>query len=180
MRRIESRINTRSESYKANRTHNLRVREEFLAMMHDVRHVRPERDVKRLRDQGKLLVRERLDLLLDPGTPFLELSPLAANHAKYDAHIKGAGIVSGIGVVNGREVMVLANDGASRVAQCIPWAPGSRSAPSGSRWRTACQSSTWSTARALTCPCRWISSMRADTCSTANAACRPPAWSRSR
>ena len=110
MRRIESRINTRSESFQTNRAHNLRVREEFLAMMQDVRHHRPERDIKRLRDQGKLLVRERLDLLLDPGTPFLELSPLAANHAKYDAHIKGAGVVSGIGVVNGREVMVLAND----------------------------------------------------------------------
>lgn len=110
MRRIESRINTRSESFQANRAHNLRVRAEFLGMMQDVRHHRPERDIKRLRDQGKLLVRERLDLLLDPGTPFLELSPLAANHAKYDAHIKGTGVVSGIGVVNGREVMVLAND----------------------------------------------------------------------
>ncbi|CAM3295771.1 acyl-CoA carboxylase subunit beta [Cupriavidus taiwanensis] len=120
MRRIESRISTRSESYKANREHNLRLRDEFRATMHDARHVRAERDVKRLRDQGKLLVRERLDLLLDPDTPFLELSPLAANHAQYDAHIKGAGIVSGIGVVNGREVMVLANDSAIKGGAVYP------------------------------------------------------------
>lgn len=110
MRRIESRINTRSESFRANREHNLKVKAEFESITHEVQHVRPERDVKRLRDQGKLLVRERIDLLLDPGTPFLELSALAANRADYDAHIKGAGMVSGIGVVNGREVLVLAND----------------------------------------------------------------------
>jgi 3-methylcrotonyl-CoA carboxylase beta subunit len=110
MRRIESRVNPRSESFRANREHNLRVKAELDALNHDVRHVRPERDVKRLRDQGKLLVRERVDLLLDPGTPFLELSALAANRADYDAHIKGAGLVCGIGVVGGREVMVVAND----------------------------------------------------------------------
>ena len=110
MRRIESRINTRSETYQAYRAHNLRLRDELNERLHDVRQVRPERDIKRLRDQGKLLVRERLDLLLDPGTPFLELSALAANHAHYDAHIKGAGMVCGIGIVNGREVMVVAND----------------------------------------------------------------------
>ncbi|HUN91971.1 MAG TPA: carboxyl transferase domain-containing protein [Burkholderiaceae bacterium] len=110
MRRIESRIDTRSAAFRANRDHNLRLKAEFDALTRDVRHERAERDVKRLRDQGKLLVRERIDLLLDPGTPFLELSTLAANRADYDAHIKGAGIVTGIGVVNGREVMVVAND----------------------------------------------------------------------
>jgi 3-methylcrotonyl-CoA carboxylase beta subunit len=110
MRRIDSRINTRSETFRANQQHHLRLKAELQALTHEVRQVRPERDVKRLRDQGKLLVRERLELLLDPGSPFLELSALAANRADYDAHIKGAGMVSGIGVVNGREVLVLAND----------------------------------------------------------------------
>lgn len=110
MRRIESRINTRSETFKANKAHHLQVKAELDALNAEVRNARPDRDVKRLRDQGKLLIRERLDLLLDPGSPFLELSTLAANRADYDAHIKGAGMVSGIGVVNGREVLVLAND----------------------------------------------------------------------
>lgn len=110
MRRIETRINTASAEFKANREHNLGVRADFRARMDDVRMVRPERDIKRLRGLGKLLVRERLDLVLDPGTPFLELSALAAGLADYDSEIKGAGMVTGIGVVNGREAMVVAND----------------------------------------------------------------------
>jgi 3-methylcrotonyl-CoA carboxylase beta subunit/propionyl-CoA carboxylase len=59
--------------------------------------------------QGKLFVRERLDRLLDPGAPFLELSPLAA-HELYDGEAPGAGLVTGVGRVAGREVVVVAND----------------------------------------------------------------------
>ena len=65
-------------------------------------------------DRGKMLVRDRVDRLLDPGSPFLELSPLAA-YAMYgrpdeEYAVPGAGIVTGIGRVAGREVMVIAND----------------------------------------------------------------------
>src|SRR3954468_13512863 len=64
-------------------------------------------------DRGKLLVRERVDRLLDPGSPFLELSPLAA-HELYGAPgqspVPSAGSVAGIGRVSGREVVVVAND----------------------------------------------------------------------
>jgi acetyl-CoA carboxylase carboxyltransferase component len=63
----------------------------------------------RHRSQGKLTVRERLDRLLDPGTPFLELSPLAACDL-YDGDAPGAGIVTGVGRVSGREVLLVAND----------------------------------------------------------------------
>ena len=59
--------------------------------------------------QGKLPVRKRLDLLLDPGTPFLELSSLAAA-GMYDDAAPGAGLVTGVGVVSGRECLVIAND----------------------------------------------------------------------
>ncbi|MCC7441593.1 MAG: methylcrotonoyl-CoA carboxylase [Bdellovibrionales bacterium] len=59
--------------------------------------------------RGKLFVRDRVKKLLDPGTPFLELSPLAA-HGLYEDQAPGAGVVTGIGVVHGREVMVVAND----------------------------------------------------------------------
>jgi 3-methylcrotonyl-CoA carboxylase beta subunit len=59
--------------------------------------------------RGKLLVRERVRLLLDPHTPFLELSALAAG-GLYDDEVPGAGLVTGIGVVHGREVVVVAND----------------------------------------------------------------------
>ncbi len=63
----------------------------------------------RHREQGKMPVRERVERLLDPGSPFLELSPLAAI-GLYDGHAHGAGLVTGIGRVSGREVMVVAND----------------------------------------------------------------------
>ncbi len=60
-------------------------------------------------DRGKLLVRDRVDRLLDPGSPFLELSPLAAT-GMYDDAVPSAGIVTGIGRISGRECVVVAND----------------------------------------------------------------------
>jgi acetyl-CoA carboxylase carboxyltransferase component len=68
---------------------------------------------QRQESQGKLFVRERIDRLLDAGSPFLELSPLAAWGMYEDqapGGIPGAGIVTGIGRVAGREVMIVAND----------------------------------------------------------------------
>jgi 3-methylcrotonyl-CoA carboxylase beta subunit len=65
--------------------------------------------VERHRSRGKLLARERVDLLLDPGSAFLELGALAAN-GLYDDEAPGAGIVTGIGVVEGQECVIVAND----------------------------------------------------------------------
>ena len=59
--------------------------------------------------RGKLLPRDRVDALLDPGTPFLELSPMAA-HGMYRGDVPGAGIITGIGVVTGQPWMVVVND----------------------------------------------------------------------
>ena len=68
-----------------------------------------ERAVELHRSRGKLLARERIEGLVDANTPFLELSPLAA-WDMYDGEEASAGIVTGVGVVHGKEVMVLAND----------------------------------------------------------------------
>ena len=65
--------------------------------------------LERHRAQGKLPVRERIDRILDPGSPFLELSPLAA-WGMYEDDAPGAGLVTGIGRVSGREVLIVAND----------------------------------------------------------------------
>ncbi|WP_420404177.1 acyl-CoA carboxylase subunit beta [Nisaea sp.] len=65
--------------------------------------------VERHRSRGKLLVRERIDLLVDPGTAFMELSSLAA-YGQYGGDVPGAGIVTGIGIVHGLPCMVIAND----------------------------------------------------------------------
>ncbi|KAL0580060.1 hypothetical protein V5O48_001919 [Marasmius crinis-equi] len=64
---------------------------------------------ERMRSKGKKIPRERLSLLLDPHTPFLELSSLAADNV-YGEHIPGAGLITGIGRVSGRECMVIVND----------------------------------------------------------------------
>ncbi|HYF60263.1 MAG TPA: carboxyl transferase domain-containing protein [Burkholderiaceae bacterium] len=109
MRRIDSMLDVRSADFVANREHNERLARELHAMQDRARHERPERDLQRLARQDKLFVRERLRRLLDPGTPFLELSTLAAN-MDYDGEVPGAGIVTGIGVVSGREVMIHASD----------------------------------------------------------------------
>ena len=68
-----------------------------------------ERAVERHHKRGKLLARERIERLCDPGAPFLELSPLAAEEL-YDGAAPSAGIVTGVGVVHGRRCVVVAND----------------------------------------------------------------------
>ncbi|GAA5066897.1 acyl-CoA carboxylase subunit beta [Streptomyces similanensis] len=74
--------------------------------------------VDRHRGRGKLLARERVELLLDPDTPFLELSPLAAWGSEYTV---GASLVTGIGVVEGVECLITANDPTVRGGASNPW-----------------------------------------------------------
>jgi 3-methylcrotonyl-CoA carboxylase beta subunit len=74
---------------------------------------------ERHRARGKLLARDRIDLLLDPGAPFLEFSALAA-YDMYGGEVPGAGIVSGIGRVSGRECVILANDATVRGGTYYP------------------------------------------------------------
>ena len=109
MRRLKSNIDTQSAEFRSYEHHFLKLMAEFNERQRQARYDRPERDLKRLRSQNKLLVRERIDLLLDPGTPFLELSTLGANMA-YNGTVPSAGVVSGVGIVSGREIMVMASD----------------------------------------------------------------------
>jgi acetyl-CoA carboxylase carboxyltransferase component len=78
-----------------------------------------ERAVERHRSRGKLLARERIDRLVDPGTTFLELNALAAWDV-YDNQAPSAGIVTGIGVVEGRECVVVANDATVKGGSYFP------------------------------------------------------------
>ena len=109
MKRIESKLNVASAEFQANAAHNRRLADEFRDRQRRARDDRPQRDIDRLRSQNKLLVRERIALLLDPGTPFLEFSSLAANEA-YDGDVPGAACVTGIGIVSGRECVINAGD----------------------------------------------------------------------
>ena len=77
-----------------------------------------EKYVERHRKRGKLLARERIELLLDPDSPFLELSPLAAWGSDFPV---GASVITGIGVVEGVECMIVANDPTVRGGSSNPW-----------------------------------------------------------
>ena len=109
MRRIQSRINTQSSEYQENIKANESRLAEFHRRQEAARYTRPQRDLDRLARQEKMLPRQRLEMLLDPGTPFLELSTLAAGEL-YDGDAPSAGCITGIGIVAGREVVIHAND----------------------------------------------------------------------
>jgi 3-methylcrotonyl-CoA carboxylase beta subunit len=91
------------------REKHLELIAELEAELERVRAGGGRKAVERHRGRGKLTARERIEGLCDPGTPFLELSPLAA-HGIYDDAAPGAGIVSGIGTVEGRRCVIAAND----------------------------------------------------------------------
>ena len=115
---LRTSVDPSSEGYQANRAALL----EKLAAL-DADHAKAvggggEKYVKRHHDRGKLLVRERIELLLDPGAPFLELSPLAAWGSDYTV---GASVVTGIGVVNGVECMINGSDPTVRGGASNPY-----------------------------------------------------------
>src|SRR3989440_11660518 len=78
-----------------------------------------ERAIERHRSRGKLLARERIDRLVDPDTAFLELSPLAAWDL-YGGQAPAAGIVTGVGIVEGRECLIVANDATVKGGSYFP------------------------------------------------------------
>jgi 3-methylcrotonyl-CoA carboxylase beta subunit len=105
----KSLINTGSEDFRLRYAHNKAMAADLRRMQEEARYKRPQRDLDRLAKQGKMTPRARLKKLLDPGTPFLELSTLAANKA-YGGEAPGASNITGIGVVSGREVLIHADD----------------------------------------------------------------------
>ena len=109
MFRIESKIDTNSAIFKENAENNRAFHAEFAERLRKVKLGGSEKARKRHVDRGKLLPRDRVARLLDKNSPFLELSPLAA-HDMYGNDAPSAGIITGIGTVHGRQVMVIAND----------------------------------------------------------------------
>jgi acetyl-CoA carboxylase carboxyltransferase component len=106
---LESHLDTKSAEFQANHARMDGLVAELRERLVLARAGGGPEAVKRHREQGKLLVRERIERLLDPSTPFLEIGALAA-FGLYDGAAPSAGIVTGIGRVRGREVMVVAND----------------------------------------------------------------------
>jgi acetyl-CoA carboxylase carboxyltransferase component len=109
MERLETRIRADEPAVQANRERMLQLSRELQDRQRRVREGGGESALRRHREQGKLTVRERLDRVLDPGSPFLELSPLAGWDL-YENDAPGAGLVTGIGRISGREILIVAND----------------------------------------------------------------------
>src|SRR5690554_7617733 len=106
---IQSKIDTRSEGFTANAAAMRALVEELKANTASVAEGGGAERAARHKARGKLLARERIERLVDPGSPFLELGAFAA-WGMYSGDVAAAGIVTGIGRVSGVECMIVAND----------------------------------------------------------------------
>lgn len=106
---LQSAVKVRSEEFRNNATRLEALVSELRSRTATAAMGGSDAARKKYQERGKLLVRERVELLLDPGTPFLELSALAAN-GLYGDDVPGAGLVAGVGRISGRECIVVAND----------------------------------------------------------------------
>src|SRR5215831_18243641 len=106
---LESHVDPADSTFRANRDRMQQLVSELRDRVARAREGGGAKYIERHRAQGKLPVRERIARLLDAGSPFLELSPLAA-YGMYDDEAPAAGLVTGVGRVAGREVLIVAND----------------------------------------------------------------------
>src|SRR5690606_6663302 len=106
---LRSKFDLTSSEAGARTTHNRALAEALRSRVAHTALGGSEHARARHRSRGKLLPRERVERLLDPGSPFLEIGQLAA-HGLYDDEVPGAGVIGGVGQVSGRQVMILAND----------------------------------------------------------------------
>jgi acetyl-CoA carboxylase carboxyltransferase component len=109
MFRIESKVDTQSLEYKRNFEQMTKTVAEYKERLAKVQAGGPAKSRELHKSRGKLLVRERVEKLCDRNTPFLELNALAAN-GMYEDEAPAAGLVTGVGVVHGRPVLIVAND----------------------------------------------------------------------
>ena len=109
MQVLKSNIRTDSEEFKQNEKNFLALMAQYREAMSASMQGGGESAIAKHKKRNKLLARERIDLLIDPNTPFLELSPMAA-YGTYNNDFPSAGIITGIGVIQGREAVIVAND----------------------------------------------------------------------
>lgn len=106
---LKTKTDIHSEAYKGNRQDFEKQLDAFYQILEYTQEGNNKVAIERHKSRGKLLARERVNILLDPNTPFLELSVLAA-YNQYENQFPSAGIVTGIGVIHGRETVIVAND----------------------------------------------------------------------
>jgi len=106
---LATHLDTAGKDFRSNRERMQRLVEDLQSRLAKARQGGGEKYLARHREQGKMPVRDRIAALVDPNTPFLELSPLAAN-GMYDDEAPAAGVITGIGRVRQRECLIIAND----------------------------------------------------------------------
>jgi 3-methylcrotonyl-CoA carboxylase beta subunit len=106
---LTTQIDKSSAEFEANRSHMAGLVDELKDRISEAAQGGGERAIEKHRSRGKLVVRDRIERLIDPGTPFLEFSSLAA-FGMYNGDAPGAGVVTGIGRVEGVECVIVAND----------------------------------------------------------------------
>lgn len=106
---LKTKIDTQSAGFRQNSGSFVKLLDEFKTIQRNTTRGGSEDALKKHKERNKLTARERIDLLVDPNTPFLELSSLAAYNL-YNNDFPSAGIVTGIGVIHGRETVIIAND----------------------------------------------------------------------
>ncbi len=109
MYRIESKIDTKSTEFIKQKKAFEKILEEYRQKRREVINGSSSRAIEKHKSRGKLLARERINILVDSNTPFLELSTMAA-YGEYDNQFPSAGIITGIGVIHGKETLIIAND----------------------------------------------------------------------
>ncbi|PZN93239.1 MAG: methylcrotonoyl-CoA carboxylase [Alphaproteobacteria bacterium] len=109
MPKLTSAVDPQSPKYNSLHAHNSALVAELRDHVAQAARGGSDKSRERHVARGKLLPRDRVERLLDPGSPFLEIGQLAA-HAMYDGEAPGAGLITGIGRVSDREVMIVAND----------------------------------------------------------------------
>src|SRR5215217_5419315 len=107
--RLETKVSTDSEEFRARVAHNRSLAEKLRADVAEAAKGGSEKHRERHVSRGKLLPRDRVERLLDPGSPFLEIGQLAACDM-YDSEVPGAGMIAGMGRVSGKQVMIVCND----------------------------------------------------------------------
>ncbi|MAZ23811.1 MAG: methylcrotonoyl-CoA carboxylase [Euryarchaeota archaeon] len=109
MDRLPTRVDSGSDEFAARKAHNTSLLDELRTRIEDAKEGGGGKYVDRHRQRGKKMARERISEICDPGSPFLELSTLAA-YGMYDGRAHSAGVVTGIGTVHGKECVFVAND----------------------------------------------------------------------
>ncbi len=107
---LTSSVDAHSADFKANKSYHLELKDDLKKRLERVHLGGGKASVKKHESRGKLLPRDRINAILDPGSPFLELSSLAADGVYGKIDVPSAGVITGVGRVHGVECLFVAND----------------------------------------------------------------------